>query len=281
MTAPTPDTWVVGDLQGCCQPLEALLTHPDIALDPRTRLWFAGDLVNRGPDSLGTLRKIIALGDRAVCILGNHDLHLLAIAAGAGRLKKADTLSDILEAPDADALIGWLRNQPLAHYGEGYLMVHAGVPPQWDTQKTLSLAAEAEAALRHDDWKQNLATMYGNQPDIWHDDLQGEDRLRAIINALTRMRMCDAQGRMNFQEKGAPFHDGHLMPWYDAPDRKLEDPVVFGHWSTLGLLMRPDAICLDTGCVWGRQLTAMRLRDRALIQVPCTRQKQPGQHSGD
>lgn len=278
MTANTPETWVVGDLQGCCQPLEALLTHPDIALNPHARLWFAGDLVNRGPDSLGTLRKVMAMGDRALCILGNHDLHLLAIAAGVGKLKKSDTLRDILEAPDADALIDWLRHRPLAHYGEGYLMVHAGVPPQWDTPKTLALAAEVQAVLRSNDWKLQLGAMYGNQPDTWHDDLRGDDRLRVIINALTRMRMCDAQGRMNFHEKGAPFHDGRLMPWYDVPGRQLRDPVVFGHWSTLGLLMRPDAVCLDTGCIWGRQLTAMRLHDRALVQVPCTRHKQPGRH---
>ncbi len=274
MIAAVPDTWVIGDLQGCCTPLDTLLNHPDIGRDPHTRLWFAGDLVNRGPDSLGTLRRVMALGDRAVAVLGNHDLHLLAVAAGAGTLKKGDTLRDILDAPDAQALIDWIRHRPLAHYEQGHLLVHAGVHKTWDTCKTLTLAREVEAALRAPDWKHTLGDLYGNQPDTWSDDLRGSDRLRAIINILTRMRMCYRNGRLDFAHKGEAMNDGRIMPWFDLPRRaQRTDTVVFGHWSALGLLLRPDVVCLDTGCVWGRQLSALRLRDRALVQVPCSQQR--------
>ncbi|TEA79098.1 symmetrical bis(5'-nucleosyl)-tetraphosphatase [Allopusillimonas ginsengisoli] len=275
MTA-VPDTWVIGDLQGCCTPLDTLTNHPDIASAPRTRLWFAGDLVNRGPDSLGALRRVMALGERAVSVLGNHDLHLLAVAAGASALKKGDTLRDILDAPDAQSLIDWIRHRPLAHYEQGHLLVHAGVHKTWDTRKTLALAQEVETALRGPHWKATLGQMYGNQPDNWSDDLRGSDRLRAIINIMTRMRMCHQDGRLDFAHKGEPMNNGRIMPWFDLPDRAMRhDTVIFGHWSALGLMLRPDAICLDTGCIWGRQLTALRLRDRALIQVPCAQQRKP------
>lgn len=277
MTDAAKDTWVIGDLQGCCTPLDTLLRHPDIQRETGTRLWFAGDLVNRGPDSLDTLRRVIALGDQAVSVLGNHDLHLLAVAAGAGSLKKGDTLRDILDAPDAAELIDWVRHRPLAHQEHGHLLVHAGVHKNWDTAKTLALAAEVETALRSPGWKSTLATLYGNQPDTWSDSLHGSDRLRAIINILTRMRMCYADGRLDFAHKEGPTNDGHLMPWFDLPERAMQDDtVVFGHWSALGLLIRPDVVCLDTGCIWGRELTAMRLRDHALVQIPCHRQKKPG-----
>ncbi|HWK71204.1 MAG TPA: symmetrical bis(5'-nucleosyl)-tetraphosphatase [Burkholderiaceae bacterium] len=266
-----PGIWMIGDLQGCHEPLQALLAHPEIARDPQARFWFAGDLINRGPDSLGTLRTVMELGDRAISVLGNHDLHLLAVAAGVKKPGKSDTIDDILRAPDAQELIDWLRHCPLAHYEQGHLLVHAGVLAKWDVNKTLELAAEVESALRGPDWKKMLHSMYGNDPSHWKDDLSGGKRLRVIINALTRMRMCDGHGHMEFSHKGAPSHgDDGLMPWFDVPGRAIQDEtVVFGHWSTLGLLIRPDVICLDTGCVWGRQLTALRLHDQLLVQIPC------------
>ena len=280
MNAKHNDIWIIGDLQGCLAPLEALLAHPDIAGNPESRLWFAGDMVNRGPDSLGALRKVKSLGKRAICVLGNHDLHLLAVAAGAGTLKKSDTLRPILDAPDADELLDWLRRRPLAHYEQGHLMVHAGVFKTWNTATTLALAAEAHEVLAGPDWKSALGKLYGNTPDIWDDALRGDDRLRAIINILTRMRMCDAQGRLEFSHKGAPGKNPGIMPWFDVPGRAMErsTTIVFGHWSTLGLMVRPDAICLDTGCIWGRQLTAMRLRDHGLVDVPCPQRRRPGKH---
>ncbi|MCC2597064.1 symmetrical bis(5'-nucleosyl)-tetraphosphatase [Pusillimonas sp. MFBS29] len=271
--------WMIGDLQGCCIPLQSLLAHPDIAADHDARLWFTGDLINRGPDSLGTLRTVMALGDRARVVLGNHDLHLLAVAAGIRKPGKSDTLNDILNAPDAHELLDWLRHRPLAHYEQGHLMVHAGVLPAWSLEKTLALAAEAEAALRGPDWKNALKHMYGNEPAYWDETLQGHDRRRVIINALTRIRMCTSQGHMEFTHKGAPDDDGDLLPWFDVPGRAMQGTTVaFGHWSTLGLLLRPDAVCLDTGCVWGRQLTALRLHDRKLVQIACHQYQEPGRH---
>lgn len=270
-----PDIWMVGDLQGCCNALETLLQHPEINTSQTTRFWFAGDIVNRGPSSLYTLRRIIALGNRAVTVLGNHDLHLLAISAGIRKAGKSDTIHEILAAPDADALIDWLRHRPLAHFEQGHLMVHAGVLPQWSAATTLKLAAEVQESLRAPDWQTRLKSMYGNEPSRWRDKLRGEDRQRIIINALTRLRMCDEQGRMDFNHKLAPttrdLSDSGLLPWFDAPGRLTRDEatVVFGHWSTLGLLVRPDVICLDTGCVWGRHLTAVRLSDRKIVQIDC------------
>jgi len=280
MTA-TPDIWIIGDVQGCCTPLEALLAHPLVAQSPNARLWFAGDLVNRGPASLATLRRIMALGERAVSVLGNHDLHLLAVAAGVGKVKKGDTISEILDAPDAQDIIDWVRHLPLAHYEHRHLLVHAGVYHSWSAQKTLALAGEAQQALRADSWKSALARMYGNKPNYWDDGLRGDDRLRAIINVTTRMRMCLPDGRLDFTHKGGPAEESEspLTPWFDLPGRAAsDDTIVFGHWSTLGLLLRPNAVCLDTGCVWGRQLTAMRLRDRAIAQVPCAQSSKPHTH---
>lgn len=275
---PTGSTWIIGDIQGCCQPLSQLLRHADIASDPNAQFWFAGDLVNRGPNSLETLNLIRAMGERCVAILGNHDLHLLAVAAGVKKPGKSDTITDILNAPNANELIDWLRHRPLAYHALNHLMVHAGIPVGWNVEKTLQLAAEAEAALRSPNWKSNLEKMYGNEPAYWSDDLRGNDRLRVTINALTRMRMCTAQGHMDFEYKRAPAPDEHLMPWFDVPGRTiLEDnvTVVFGHWSTLGLMIRQDAICLDTGCIWGKQLTAMRVHDHKLVQMDCVQQRQP------
>lgn len=279
MMSAASSIWMVGDLQGCSQPLRALLAHPDIANSPDPHYWFAGDLINRGPDSLGTLRAVMALGDRAVSVLGNHDLHLLAIAAGVKKCGKSDTVKDILNAPDADELITWLRHRPLAHYDQGHLLVHAGVLPKWDVDKTLALAGEVESALQGPDWKNLLDSMYGNEPARWHDELHGAKRMRVIVNALTRMRMCNRQGHMNFSHKGVPFNNGELMPWFDVPGRAIRnETIVFGHWSTLGLMMRPHVICLDTGCVWGRKLTAVRLSDHKVVQVACAQYLDPENH---
>lgn len=271
--------WMVGDLQGCCAPLQALLSHPDIVNGPDTRFWFAGDLINRGPDSLGTLRRVMALQDRATTVLGNHDLHFLAIAAGIKKPGKSDTINDILDAPDAHELISWLRHRPLAHYEQGHLLVHAGVLPAWSVKKTLALAAEVESALQGPNWKDMLERMYGNEPTHWDDKLCGGKRLRVIVNALTRMRMCTPKGHMEFEHKGAPVNNRHIMPWFDVPDRTArKDTIVFGHWSTLGLMLRPDAICLDTGCIWGRKLTAVRLSDHKVVQIACEQYQSPGHH---
>jgi len=277
--------WAIGDVQGCAQALDDLLAQPEIATQladqPRTQLWFAGDLTNRGPDSLGTLRRIRDFGERAVAVLGNHDLHLLAMAAGVRKPGPSDTFVDVLNAPDAADWIDWLRHRPLAHHttvdGRRYLMVHAGVLPQWSLAQTLACAQEVERALRSDDWRMHLAAMYGNEPSRWQAGLQGQARLRIIVNALTRLRMCTPDGRMDFTYKKAPdtpqaadAAPASLLPWFDAPARATrgQTTIVFGHWSTLGLLLRPDVICLDTGCIWGGKLTALRLHDHRLVQVP-------------
>jgi len=269
--------WMIGDVQGCCAPLDQLLNHPDIAGEDDARFWFAGDLVNRGPQSLTSLRRIIELGERAVAVLGNHDLHLLAAAAGVRKPSKSDTIDDILQAPDAADLIDWLRQRPLAHFEHGHLLVHAGVLAKWDVPKTLALAAEVQELLRGPNWQKALQKMYGNEPVQWKDRHKGGKRLRVIINALTRIRLCTPAGHMEFATKVAPgaWPPG-LVPWFDVPRRATRDvTVVFGHWSTLGLMMREDVICLDTGCVWGGSLTAMRLQDRKLVQVKCSQFQDP------
>lgn len=274
----TASIWMIGDVQGCCEPMERLLAHPDIAGEPEARFWFAGDLINRGPQSLPSLRRIIALEDRALCVLGNHDLHLLAAAAGVRKPSKSDTLDEILEAPDAGELIDWLRFRPLAHFEHGHLLVHAGVLAKWDVAKTLALAREVEDALRGPNWKKSLQKMYGNEPVHWKDGHSGAKRMRVIINALTRMRLCTPKGRMDFDAKVAPgaWPNG-LIPWFDVPKRATADvTVVFGHWSTLGLMLRPDVVCLDTGCVWGGSLTALRLHDRKMVQIACQQYRHPG-----
>jgi bis(5'-nucleosyl)-tetraphosphatase (symmetrical) len=273
MSAPI---WMIGDLQGCCEPLERLLSHPELR-DPKARFWFAGDLVNRGPSSLATLRRVIGLGDRALAVLGNHDLHLLAAAAGVRRPGKSDTINEILDAPDARELIDWLRFRPLAHYEQGHLLVHAGTLHKWDVAKTLALAGEVQDALRGPNWQKLLEKMYGNEPVAWREEYRGGKRLRVIINALTRMRACTFAGRMELTVKAAPSAwPSGLIPWFDVPKRATRDvTVVFGHWSTLGLLMRPDVICLDTGCVWGGKLTAVRLQDHQVVQVKCLQAQDP------
>ena len=285
------DIHVIGDLQGCCNALERLLARiaaeadRDIPTDtgPRSEmagesltaqapLWFAGDLVNRGPDSLGALRRVRALGERAVVVLGNHDLNLLAVAAGLRRVRRGDTLNPILSAPDREELLDWLRHRPLAHYSQGHLLVHAGVLPGWSPGETVALAGEVEAELRGPNWREFLARMYGDLPNAWNRSLRGPDRLRVIVNALTRLRFATPAGEMEFASKeGIDSGPEGFLPWFELPERKTADvTVICGHWSTLGLINRPELIALDTGCVWGGKLTAVRLRDRRMIQIDCS-----------
>ena len=270
--------WIIGDLQGCCESLDSLLAQPEIADDEEARFWFTGDLVNRGPSSLATLRKVMAFGDRAVSVLGNHDLHLLAVAAGVRKPSKSDTTQGILDAPDSAALLEWLRHRPMAHFERYHLMVHAGVLPYWSVAQTLALAAEVESALRGPKWRAFLASMYGNFPACWKDSLQGEDRLRVVVNALTRMRNCTPDGTMSFDSRdGSTDTPEGYIPWFDVPRRATESvTVVFGHWSKLGLVNKPGVLALDTGCVWGGQLTAARLEDHKLVQVQCPEYRVPG-----
>jgi bis(5'-nucleosyl)-tetraphosphatase (symmetrical) len=270
------DIYVIGDLQGCCHALDRLLQRIDDGADPEFQaqpiLWFAGDLVNRGPDSLGALRCVRALGDRATVVLGNHDLNLLAVAAGVRRVHRSDTLNPILSAPDREELLRWLRHRPLAHFAAGHLLVHAGVLPSWSAAEVLALASEVEAELRGPSWREFLATMYGDLPNAWNPSMRGSDRLRVIVNALTRIRYTTPSGTMEFAAKEA-LGAGPIgyVPWFECPARKTaEVTVVCGHWSTLGLINRPNLIALDTGCVWGGQLTAMRLRDRHILQIDCS-----------
>jgi len=264
---------VIGDIQGCFERLHGLLR--DVRSDER--LIFVGDIVNRGPQSLEALRFVKSLGDRAIALLGNHDLHLLAVAAGIRPMHDDDTLHDILDATDRDDLLAWLRERPLAHVEEGALFVHAGVLPQWTVAQTLRLAEEVQARLRADDYREFLATMYGNRPARWQESLAGADRARCVMNALTRLRFVDGDGTMEFAVKeGAGAAPPGFMPWFDHPRRATRaTPVIFGHWSTLGLMVRDDAICLDTGCVWGGHLTAMRWPDRSVIQVACPPYQSP------
>lgn len=267
----------IGDLQGCGDALARLLSAA--GFDPaRERAWFCGDLVNRGPESLATLRQVRALGNAAVCVLGNHDLHLLAVAAGARQAHRSDTLHEVLAAPDRNDLIDWLRHRPLAHAEAGALLVHAGVLPQWSAARTMELAAEVEQALQGTRWQAFLRDMYGNEPASWDDALRGIARLRVVVNALTRMRFVLPDGTMEFATKeGAGAAPAGHLPWFDVPNRRTsESTVVFGHWSTLGLLLRPNLIGLDTGCVWGGRLTGVWLHDRSVVQVDCPQHRRPG-----
>lgn len=271
--------YLIGDLQGCCDALERLLAHIDFS-PSRDRLWLLGDLVNRGPQSLATLRRLIALGDSATCLLGNHDLHLLATHHGVRHPHRGDTLDDILAAPDREALMDWLRHQRMASFDTGWLMVHAGVVPQWARDDTLTLAAEVEAVLRGPDLPHFLHEMYGNEPARWDPALTGTARLRFTVNVLTRMRFCSLGGEMDFKTKdGAGAAPEGFMPWFAVPGRKTADtPIAFGHWSTLGLLDSPTLLGLDTGCVWGGKLTAARVDGmaREIIQIDCDQAQKPG-----
>jgi bis(5'-nucleosyl)-tetraphosphatase (symmetrical) len=264
-------TYAIGDIQGCYDELRRLVDS--VGFDPaRDRLWFVGDLVNRGPKSLEVLRFVRSLGDRAVTVLGNHDLHLLVLAAGLGRARSDDTLDEVLAAPDRDELMHWLAGLPLVHREGGYLMVHAGLLPAWDEARAQSLAGEVEAELRGDGRVSFLGRLYGSKPDHWTDTLEGADRLRVIVNAMTRMRFCDEAGVMDFHAKGetASAPEGYL-PWFEVPGRAAtHDVLVCGHWSALGVKLLPKVLMLDSGCVWGRSLSALRLEDRRLFEVGCT-----------
>jgi bis(5'-nucleosyl)-tetraphosphatase (symmetrical) len=263
-------TLAIGDVQGCYDQLMRLLERADYD-ERRDVLWFVGDLVNRGPRSAQVLRFVKGLGTRQVTVLGNHDLALLVVATGAAKPHRGDTLDDVLSAPDRDELLDWLRRQKLMHSGGGYAMVHAGLLPQWSVALALALAREVETTLQGPDSREFLKNLYGNEPAQWRDDLAGYDRLRVIVNAMSRMRLVTPAGRMEFSHKtglaGLPAGYG---PWYDVPGRaSRDDRVLFGHWAALGLLDRADVVCLDSGCVWGRSLSAMRLEDRRLFQIDC------------
>jgi bis(5'-nucleosyl)-tetraphosphatase (symmetrical) len=262
--------YAIGDVQGCDRELRELLKSIGFAAD-RDRLWFVGDLVNRGPGSLEVLRLVRALGDNAVVVLGNHDLHLLAVAHGAQRRRRSDTLDALLAASDRDALLEWLLARPLAHAEGADLMVHAGVVPQWDVATTLALAAEVSGALTRDA-RGLFDAMYGNEPDRWRDSLAGSERLRFTINVLTRLRVCAADGRIDLTVKGPPPPaSSGLRPWFEHPKRRTRDArVIFGHWSALGFVRRPNVVGVDTGCVWGGELTALDLdHERAPSAVRC------------
>lgn len=261
-------TYAIGDIQGCFLPLQALMKKIE-SVTPAARYLLTGDLVNRGPQSLETLRFIRDLGDKVVTVLGNHDLHLLSIAAGAGKKQKGDSLDAILNAPDYDELIDWLRMRPIAHYENGYLLVHAGVLPQWTLNQALALAREVETVLQGKDWVYFLRNMYGNYPTQWQDSLKGIERLRCIVNGFTRLRFCSEEGEMDFEIKESPsYMPAGLLPWFEVSARKTkDDKIIFGHWSTLGLLLRENLISLDTGCVWNRQLTAICLENKQLYQA--------------
>jgi bis(5'-nucleosyl)-tetraphosphatase (symmetrical) len=253
-----------------------LLDHIRQHAQGDARILFVGDLINRGPESLRALRGMKALsessGGKVDALLGNHDLHLLAVAVGAQSASRSDTLDEILAAPDRDELVEWLRHRPLAMFVDAHLLVHAGVPPQWSAEKAMLLAHEVEAVLRGDGWAAFLGQMYGNEPNRWDDALTGVPRLRCIVNALTRMRLCEPDGTMDFTHKESDKGpDGSsLVPWFDAPHRRTSDvTVVFGHWSAMGLVLRPNLVGLDSGCVWGGKLTAVCLDDRSLLQVDC------------
>jgi bis(5'-nucleosyl)-tetraphosphatase (symmetrical) len=262
--------FAVGDIQGCYEPLRRLLEK--ISFRPAAdRLWLTGDLVNRGPDSLHVLRWARELGDRAVIVLGNHDLHLLAVAHGAARARRDDTLQGILEAPDREELLEWLRGQRLMHQEDGFAMVHAGLLPEWPIARALELAGEVEKELREAP-RRLFESMYGDHPSRWSDALGRSKRHRLVINAMTRMRMLTRAGEMDLSYVGAPPQaPSSLVSWFDVPGRaSAATPIICGHWAALGLVVRPDLLALDTGCVWGGQLTALRLEDRAVFQVGLT-----------
>jgi bis(5'-nucleosyl)-tetraphosphatase (symmetrical) len=268
--------YAIGDVQGCHEELRELLALLRFSPD-RDRLWFVGDLVNRGPRSLETLRLVRALGDNAVVVLGNHDLHLLAVVHGSHRKKKADTLDAVLTAPDRDQLLEWLLTRPLAHGEAGDLMVHAGVVPQWTVALTLALAREVETALTRDP-RSLFEHMYGNEPDRWRPELSGMERLRFAINVLTRLRVCTAEGRIDLALKGGPPPPpSPLKPWFSIETRASRGTrVIFGHWSALGLVLRPGLVGLDSGCVWGGALTALDLdAPRPPLSVPCAGYQRP------
>lgn len=265
--------YAIGDVQGCYLELRQLLDRIDFSPD-RDQLWFTGDLVNRGPSSLDTLRFIRNLGSAAKAVLGNHDLHLLAVACGASRTKRRDTFGDILAAPDREELLVWLRHLPLIHHEHEFYMVHAGLPPQWDMNQAMVRAEEVHDLLRGGNAEAFFAHMYGDEPSLWTDRLTGWERLRYITSVFTRTRYCDRGGRLDFKEKRRPGEQASgLLPWFEIPGRRsLGANIVFGHWSTLGYYEGDHCWGLDTGCLWGGELTALRLDADPKIRcrVPCS-----------
>jgi bis(5'-nucleosyl)-tetraphosphatase (symmetrical) len=275
-------TFLIGDVQGCDSALARLLQKIDFS-PSRDTLFLLGDLVNRGPDSAAVLRRAMALQGSAHCLLGNHDLSLLAVAHGQRAPHRNDTMDSVLQSPAREAMLEWLRHQRMAVRANGWLMVHGGVLPQWDAHQVLRLGAEVEAVLRGPGLVDFLSTMYGNEPARWDESLRGADRLRVIVNALTRLRFCTPDGRMDLKASGGPADaPPGLLPWFDIPGRQSAGtPIAFGHWSTLGFMRRPDLLALDTGCVWGGCLSAARLsddgREPELIQVDCDQAMAPGE----
>ncbi|MEJ7930694.1 symmetrical bis(5'-nucleosyl)-tetraphosphatase [Ramlibacter sp. AN1015] len=275
--------YLIGDVQGCDAPLGRLLD--EIAFSPsRDTIYLLGDLVNRGPASAAVLRRLMAFGDSAQCVLGNHDLSLLAVAHGHRRAHRRDTMDTVLEAPDRGALLEWLRSRPLALRAHGLLMVHAGVLPQWDADEVMALAGEVQDVLRGPGLGAFLAGMFGNEPARWDADLQGIDRLRVVVNALTRLRFCTSDGTMHLKASGTPDEaPAGTLPWFLVPGRRTAGVcVAVGHWSTLGVLLRPDLLALDSGCVWGGCLSALRIDPadasrHELIQVACEQVQAPGE----
>ncbi|KQT13686.1 symmetrical bis(5'-nucleosyl)-tetraphosphatase [Ramlibacter sp. Leaf400] len=273
--------YLIGDVQGCDDALARLLAK--VAFSPsRDRAILLGDLVNRGPASAAVLRRLMALDGAATCLLGNHDLSLLAVAHGLHAPHGNDTMDSVLDAPDREAMLHWLRHQRMALHEHGLLMVHGGVLPQWDLARTLELAGEVEAVLRGASHVEFLAKMYGNEPAKWDDSLAGADRLRLIVNALTRLRFCTPEGEMRLKGSGG-LDDAPpgTLAWFDVPGRRTAGvPIAFGHWSQLGLLLRDDVIALDTGCVWGGCLSALRYDpatgSREVVQVQCEQAQVPG-----
>ena len=266
-------TYAIGDIQGCLSALQRLLEKLDFDVS-RDCLWFVGDLVNRGPQSLATLRFIRDLDDAAITVLGNHDLHMMAISQGLRPQTHRDNIDDVLSAPDRDELFDWIRKKPLMHHDDslGFTMVHAGFSPSWDLPEAQRCATEVESVLRSNNYQQFITRMYGDEPSRWSDDVSGIDRWRYIVNCFTRLRFCDQDGRLTLKEKGAPSeHDG-LLPWFQVPGRESADlRIVFGHWSTLGRYQGNNVFCLDSGCVWGGEMTALRLDGKPKwFSVPCS-----------
>lgn len=263
-------TYAIGDVQGCMSELDALLKA--CAFDRENdRLWFVGDLVNRGPASLDVLRFVKELGDRAIAVLGNHDLHLLCVAEGVAKRRADDTLDAVLYAPDRDELLGWLRTRPLMYAEQDKVLVHAGLLPQWTVSEALEHAGEVETALRGPAYHDLLAQLYGSEPTAWHERLAGPDRMRVIVNAMTRMRFCTEDGVMEFRAK-ASVNASPLgyRAWFEVPGRRSANAIIVcGHWSALGLRIEPRLMALDTACVWGGALSAVRIEDRRLYQVEC------------
>ena len=266
-------TYAIGDIQGCFDAFQALLEKIKFNKE-KDQLWLAGDMINRGPQSLETLRYIISLGDAAKVVLGNHECHALAVFYGHKEAHRSDTFQDIINAPDADELFNWIRTRPFFYQDKqlGYSMIHAGLPPQWTLKDAKKNASELEAVLAGEYYQAFFADMYGSKPKCWEDKLTGQDRLRFIINSFTRTRYCDASGKMDFKEKGRlGSQPEHLLPWFDVPNRKTKNKkIVFGHWSTIGIHKQNNTSCLDSGCLWGGSLSAMVLDgSEKVISVDC------------